>query len=112
MSCVACLPPWLFGGIVSGHSCRLQAGKKKDKKDKQPAGQNIIFVLPKDVPLGGAVTEYGRIDSNATLPKSKTVAEEFAQRNEEVAATLKQIEEKEPATTALFEETKGWSVGA
>jgi len=99
-----------------------KGGKQKDeqkKKGTEPAkpkeaakpSASAIYVLPPEIPVGIALTEWARkANLDPQVPAGVTVEQELAQRTKEVRETLVAMEAKEPIITNLWNVTKEWSL--
>jgi arginyl-tRNA synthetase len=80
------------------------APKKKEKEKSK-----VIFVLPENSPVGVELPEIGRLD-NPDLPKDQSVMDCYNKRKKEVGEMLHDLESRQPARAALWDETKEWSL--
>jgi arginyl-tRNA synthetase len=89
-------------GVVShGMLCSLkELGMGEDK--------NQLLLLSEEAPLGVALSEWFRTEDSKALPG--TVDELMAARSSEVSEVLRLLEEKDPEMTALWRETRAWSM--
>lgn len=88
------------------------AATPSSKKGKGGESQNAnskIFVLPEGTPIGIPLTEVGR-KAGTSIPAGVAVEEEVVKRNKEVGAMLLAMETQEPKISALWAETKDWSL--
>lgn len=67
-----------------------------------------ILILPENTETGKSLVEIYRIKD--AVPENQTVMELIAEREEEVGKILQTLEAKEPEITALWNETKEWSM--
>jgi arginyl-tRNA synthetase len=67
-----------------------------------------IAKLPPDAPLGVEIAEIFRIEG--ALPPGRPVLEEWQERGDGVRAMLRRLEDGDPEITALWRETRQWSL--
>jgi arginyl-tRNA synthetase len=102
--------------------------EKKSKKKKKGKGGKAavsmdIHILPPGTAVGKELTEIGRINEWKTeegkapvaaslypIPPGRSIADELKERKDQVRAMLVAMESGEPEITALWEETKKWSL--
>lgn len=70
--------------------------------------RNTIHVFPPDTPLGEEIIELMRIEG--ALPDDVRVQDVIAEREQGVTSVLKALEAGEPELTALWKETRQWSL--
>jgi arginyl-tRNA synthetase len=90
-------------------------GEKKGKKSKKGAKKTeslskVIYTLPADSPIGIELPELGRKADAEMLDPSSTVMDEFNKRKAEVSQVLALLEAHDSEMTALWDETKQWSL--